>query len=68
MDRHKTILGWWVKMVKENKAFWAEVLQEMISRGLSRVGIFVTDDFSGLRDLLPPFRPSASSCASKDWW
>lgn len=50
MDGHKTILGWWVKMVKENKAFWAEVLQELISRGLSRVGIFVTNDFSRLSD------------------
>ena len=34
-----------------------EVLQDMVSRGLSRVGIFVTDDFSGLRKLLPQFFP-----------
>jgi len=57
MEGHKTILGWWVKMGNENKAFWAEVLQDLISRGLSRVGIFVTDDFSGLRKLLPQFFP-----------
>jgi len=31
------------------------VLQDLVSKGLSRVAIFVTDDFSGLRKLLPQF-------------
>jgi len=57
MEGHKTIIGWWVKRGRESKAFWMEVLQDMVSRGLSRVGIFVTDDFSGLRKLLPQFFP-----------
>ncbi len=57
MEGHKTILGWWVKMGNESKVFWTEVLQDLISRGLSRVGIFVTDNFSGLRKLLPQFFP-----------
>lgn len=57
MDGYKTIIGWWVKRGRESKAFWMEVLQDMVSRGLSRVGIFVTDDFSGLRKLLPQFFP-----------
>ena len=57
MDGHKTILGWWVKMGSENKTFWAEVLQDLASRGLSKVGIFVTGDLSGLRKLLPQFFP-----------
>ncbi len=57
MDGHKVILGWWVKMGRENMDFWAEVLQDLVSRGLSKVGIFVTDDFSGLRKLLPKFFP-----------
>ncbi len=57
MNGHKVILGWWVKQGKESKAFWAEVLQDLISRGLSRVGIFVTDDFPGLVELLPRYFP-----------
>ncbi len=59
MEGYKTILGWWVKVGRESKAFWTEVLQDLISRGLSRVGIFVTDDFSGLRKLLPKFYPQS---------
>ena len=57
MEAHKRVLGWWVKMGKESRAFWSEVLQDLVSRGLSKVGIFVTDDFSGLRSLLPKFFP-----------
>ncbi len=57
MEGHKTIIGWWVKRGRENKAFWAEVLQDIVSRGLSRVGIFVTDDFSGLRGILRQYFP-----------
>jgi len=59
MEGYKTILGWWVKVGRESKAFWTEVLQDLVSRGLSRVGIFVTDDFSGLRKLLPKFYPQS---------
>ncbi len=57
MNGHRVILGWWVKRGKESKAFWTEVLQDLISRGLSRVGIFVTDDFPGLIELLPKYFP-----------
>lgn len=57
MEGHKVILGWWVKKGKENKGFWNEVLQDLISRGLSKVGIFVTDDFRGLRKILKKFYP-----------
>ncbi|WP_148223761.1 transposase [Desulfurobacterium thermolithotrophum] len=40
------------KKGRKSKGFWAEVLQDLISRGLSRVCIFVTDDFNGLREVL----------------
>jgi len=55
MDGYKNILGWWVKKGKENKGFWNEVLQDLVSRGLSKVCIFVTDDFKGLRGILKKF-------------
>jgi len=57
MDGYKNILGWWVKKGKENKGFWNEVLQDLVSRGLSKVCIFVTDDFKGLRGILKKFFP-----------
>lgn len=57
MEGHRVILGWWVKIGKENKDFWSEVLQDLISRGLSKVCIFVTDDFQGLRGILKKFYP-----------
>ena len=57
MKGHKVILGWWVKKGKENKGFWNEVLQDLISRGLSKVCLFVTDDFQGLRKILKKFYP-----------
>jgi len=57
MNGYKNIMGWWVKKGKENKGFWNEVLQDLMSRGLSRVCIFVTDDFRGLRGILKKFFP-----------
>jgi len=57
MEGHKNILGWWVKKGKENKGFWSEVLQDLVSRGLSKVCIFVTDDFKGLKGILKKFFP-----------
>jgi len=57
MEGHKNILGWWVKKGKENKGFWSEVLQDLVSRGLSKVCIFVTDDFRGLKGILKKYFP-----------
>ena len=57
MEGYKQIVGWWVKKGKENKGFWAEVLQDLIFRGLSKVFIFVTDDFNGLKELIARFFP-----------
>jgi len=57
MEGHKNILGWWVKKGKENKGFWSEVLQDLVSKGLSKVCIFVTDDFKGLRGILKKYFP-----------
>lgn len=42
---------------RENTGFWAEVLQSLISRGLSKVFIFVTDHFSGLDKLIQKLFP-----------
>ncbi|HIP33505.1 MAG TPA: IS256 family transposase [Bacteroidia bacterium] len=57
MEGYKQILGYWVKKGKENKSFWIEVFQDMISRGLKKVAIFVSNDFSGLTDVVNQFFP-----------
>jgi len=35
-----------------NKDFWAEVLQDLVSRGVHRVLLFVTDGFRGLGEVI----------------
>lgn len=54
---YKHILGYWVMKGRENTGFWTEILQSLISRGLSKVAIFVTDHFSGLDKLISKLFP-----------
>ncbi|GIU71251.1 MAG: hypothetical protein KatS3mg003_0730 [Candidatus Nitrosocaldaceae archaeon] len=57
MEGYKHILGFWVVEGRESKAFWADILQDMISRGLKRVSIFITDDFPGVREMIRKLFP-----------
>ena len=59
LDGYKKILGWWIKKGKESISFWVEVMQDMINRGLSEVGIFVTDDFPGIGKAIKKLFPLA---------
>ena len=59
LDGYKKILGWWIKKGKESINFWVEVMQDMINRGLSEVGIFVTDDFPGIGKVIKKLFPLA---------
>ena len=59
MEGYKQILGYWIKQGRENTNFWIEVFQDMISRGVSKVGVFVTDDFSGLTSVIRKFFPQS---------
>ena len=54
---YKYVLGYWTLKGKENLGFWTEVLQDLISRGLSKVAIFVTDHFNGLDKLIAKLFP-----------
>lgn len=56
-DGRKSILGYWVLEGKESKAFWADVFQDMVSRGLKKVQLFVTDDFPGVREIIAKLYP-----------
>lgn len=57
LDGQKSILGFWIVEGKESRAFWADVFQDMIARGLKRVAIFVTDDFPGVREMIRKLFP-----------
>ena len=59
LNGYKKILGWWIKKGKESINFWVEVMQDMINRGLSEVGIFVTDDFPGIGKAIKKLFPLA---------
>jgi len=54
---YKHILGYWIKQGSENLGFWTEVFQDLINRGLSKVVVFVTDNFSGLNKIIRKLFP-----------
>jgi putative transposase len=65
LDGCKSILGYWVNNGGENKAFWIDVLQNLIARGSTKVLVFVTDDFSGLKEVMArlfPYSDHKLSC------
>lgn len=57
LEGYKHLIGFWVLKGRETKGFWTEVLQDMINRGIHRVLLFVTDDFSGLRGVIKGLFP-----------
>jgi transposase-like protein len=57
IDGEKKILGFWVCKGKENRGFWTEVFQELISRGVSKTLMFVTDNFPGITDVIKKLYP-----------
>ena len=59
LDGNKEVLGFWVLRGRESKGFWAEVLQDLVSRGVHRVLLFVTDDFRGLGEVIGKLFPYA---------
>lgn len=59
LDGYKHILGYWVLKGRESKAFWLEVFQDLINRGLKRTLILVTDDFRGITDVTAKLFPYA---------
>jgi transposase-like protein len=57
MDGKKHILGFWTYKGSESKGFWTEVFQQLIGRGVSRVLMFVTDNFPGISDVIKKLYP-----------
>jgi transposase-like protein len=59
LDGQKEVLGYWTHRGHENKGFWTDVLKELVARGVSRVMLFVTDDFGGLTEVIHKLFPAA---------
>ncbi|AWS00338.1 IS256 family transposase [Metallosphaera hakonensis] len=58
-EGRKTVLNLTVREGAEDLKGWNEVLQNLVERGLSRVSLFVTDDFRGLHELISKYFPSS---------
>ena len=57
LDGTKSVLGFYVVEGDENQISWGTVFQDLIQRGLRRVLLFVTDDFSGVREMIRKLYP-----------
>ena len=59
VDKHanKSIIGFYPFFGHENKSTWMEVFQNLINRGLKRVLIFISDDFSGMTEAINTLFP-----------
>lgn len=57
MNGRKSVLGFWVVEGDESKAFWGDVFQDLVTRGLKRVLLFATDDFPGVREIMKKLYP-----------
>jgi transposase-like protein len=56
----KTLFGFYVHRGVEKKEGWLEILNDLISRGLKKVSIIVSDDFPGLKEAISELFPLTS--------
>lgn len=54
---NKSIVGFYPFFGHENKSTWMEVFQNLINRGLKRVLMFISDDFSGMSEAINTLFP-----------
>ncbi|MBT5750164.1 MAG: IS256 family transposase [Flavobacteriales bacterium] len=54
---NKSIVGFYPFFGRENKSTWMEVFQNLINRGLKRVLMFISDDFSGMSEAINTLFP-----------
>jgi len=51
-DAKKRILGFYVEFGNESKSIWINIFNDLIQRGLKKVMMFISDDFSGISDAI----------------
>jgi putative transposase len=57
MDGKKEVFGYYDDMGGESKTFWLQVLNDLISRGLKKPLLIVSDDFQGLDNAIAALYP-----------
>lgn len=57
LEGKKGFLGYYIYRGSESKEDWLEILNDLIKRGLKRVMIIVSDDFSGLSSAIKALFP-----------
>ena len=55
----KSLYGYYVNDGHETKEDWIKILNDLISRGLKRLMLIISDDFSGLSDAIKGLYPNA---------
>ncbi|MCL4479803.1 MAG: transposase [Deltaproteobacteria bacterium] len=56
-EGNKHTLGFWIYKGNESNGFWTKVFQQLITRGVNRVLLFVTGNFSGISDVIKKLYP-----------
>lgn len=59
LEGYKEVYGWYVSPGHETKEDWIAVLNNLVSRGLKRIMLIVSDDFSGLDAAVHGIYPSS---------
>jgi transposase-like protein len=57
IDWKKTLLGFYLEKGVEKKQGWLRIFNDLIARGLRKISLIVSDDFSGLKDAIRELFP-----------
>jgi putative transposase len=58
LDGYKDLFGYYILQGSETKEDWISIFNDLISRGLKRTMLIVSDDFSGLSDAVKTIFPT----------
>jgi len=53
----KTLVGFYLEPGSEKKQAWLRIFNDLISRGLQRVSLIISDDFPGLKEVIKELFP-----------
>ncbi|WP_440871030.1 IS256 family transposase [Thermodesulfovibrio yellowstonii] len=58
LEGRKSLMGYYIYWGSESREDWLEILNDLIKRGLKRVMLIVSDDFSGLSSAIEALFPN----------
>jgi len=59
LEGKKEIGGWYIEFGKENRTDWMKIFNDLITGGLKRVLVIVSDDFPGLSEVIKTLFPNS---------